>query len=155
MDAHSTSERFVMLSEATVYRIDQSLSDLGTKFYKGVAYGTAVADVTGQEFTNTAAALKPLSVSHLAAIDVGGGYFVAKWKRRGRLGATWRDGVDVPLGEDSEQYSVEVERDGSVISTVTVTSQTATVAAISGDVIRVYMLSSAVGRGFPAEVTVS
>ncbi|GAA0749769.1 hypothetical protein CA233_09285 [Sphingomonas sp. ABOLD] len=34
------------------------------------------------------------------------------WTRRSRVGWVWRDGVDVPLGEESERYQVEILRGG-------------------------------------------
>jgi hypothetical protein len=154
MATHVVGERFVLLNATTIYRIEQNVSDIGSDYYKGVAFGSAIADATAQVFDNTAAALKPLSVSHLYAVDAGGGNYTVQWVRRGRIAAQWSDSIDVPLGEASERYTVEVERTGSVISTATVTSPSATVAAIAGDTVRVFQLSDLVGRGFPAEYTI-
>ena len=153
MSTHAAEDRFVLLNEATVYRIGQSVPHIGAAYYRGVPYGGALTDAVSQEFENTGAALKPLSPSHLHATNAGGGSYTLTWVRRTRIGGNWRDYVDASLSEDSEQYSVDVERAGSVISTTAVTAQTATVAAIAGDVIRVYQVSALVGRGFPAEIT--
>lgn len=154
MATHAVDDRFVFLVPTSIYRVAQETADIGAANYKGVAYGTSVADATAVEFENTAAALKPLSVSHLQAIPAGGGNYTVQWIRRARYSADWRDLVDAPLCEGSEAYSVEVERAGSVISTTTVTAQTATVAATTADTVRVYQLSELVGRGFAAEVTI-
>lgn len=154
MVSHASPERFVLLSAENVYRVSQNLADIGDAYYKGVTYGATVVDAGDQLFENTAAALKPYSVAHLAAADAGGGDYSATWVRRTRIGGTLRDGVEVPLAEASEAYSVEVERAGVVLSTTTVYAPTATVAALPGDIVRVYQLSSSVGRGFPAQITI-
>lgn len=154
MSTHAAEDRFVLLNEATIYRIGQSVPQIGAAYYRGVPYGGAIADAVSQEFGNTGAALKPLSPAHLRATDAGGGDYTITWVRRTRIGGSWRDYVDAALSEASEQYSVEVERAGLVIDTTTVTAETATVASIAGDVVRVYQVSALVGRGFPAELTI-
>jgi hypothetical protein len=155
MSTHAAGERFLLLSESNVYRVEQSLGELGEATYKPVSYGRALIDATAQAFTNTGAALKPLPVSHLAGVDIGGGDFTIKWKRRGRIGQEWRDGVDVPLTEASESYLVEVFASGVLDSTQTVSAETATVSAAAGNVVTVTQLSATVGRGYPASITLA
>jgi hypothetical protein len=153
--AHAVGDRFVLL-DARVARVAQNLP-VGEDYYKGVAIGFALSDTVQQRFTNTAAALKPLSPAHLQAVDIGGGDYAVQWVRRGRVAANWMDGVDVPLGETSEAYAVEVsdEYDVEIISSTTVTSPSATITASSGYIVRVYQLSATVGRGFPAVTTIA
>ena len=92
------------------------------------------------------------------------------WQRRTRLGGAWKDAVDVPLGEESEAYEVEILNGATVVRTITAS------ASAGGSVVtpasrqalytgadqvtdfgaeqatldlRVYQLSATVGRGFP------
>lgn len=153
MDAHVTDERFVLFNSA-IYRESEALANINvTTHFKAVTYGSSIASITAQDFTDTGAGLKPLAVVHLNSVDAGGGDYTITWVRRSRIGGEWRDSVDVPLGEAFEQYGVDVVRVGSVISSALVTTQTATVTAVAGDVVRIYQLSDLVGRGFVAEVT--
>jgi hypothetical protein len=153
MGTHAVGERFVLLSESNVYRIEQELAELVPAQFKAVGYGRTLGDTTAQDFTNTGGALKPLPVAHLAAVDIGGGEFKVKWVRRGRYAHTWRDGVDVPLGEDVEAYVVEVFDGGVLTESQTVSVAYATVTAAAGDVVVVQQLSATVGRGYAAELT--
>ncbi len=152
MGTHAVFDHFVLM-DAAVSRVVDPLSNINlpTKV-KGVTTGRSVAGATAADFTNTGASIKPLSVASLKVEDAGGGDFNVAWTRRTSIGGEWRDLVDVPLGETTEQYSVEVERSAAVISTATVTTNAATVAAISGDIVRVYQLSDVAGRGFPTEI---
>lgn len=152
MGSHAATDRFVLLSSTTVYRMTQSVSQIGAAYYKGVGNGATLDGSWSMSFTNTGAALKPLSPAHLEAFDIGGGDYRVQWVRRTRIAGTWRDGVDVPLAEASEQYIIEVVRAGVVVSTDTVTVQYATVEAMSGDTVNVYQLSALVGRGFVASI---
>lgn len=149
--AHEVGDRFVFLSGASVYRAPDSLSglDVAAK-WKGITFGQGLDSATAQDFTNTGAGLKPYSVAHLRAIDIGGGQYLVRWTRRSRIGGKWRDGVDVPLGETSESYQVVVNADAAV----TVAVSELEVAAAPGDTITVYQMSTAVGRGFAAAITI-
>lgn len=118
MATHAIGERFVLLTEATLYRIADTLANLNVaNIYKAVTVGQALDDAAEIPFTDTGASLKPLSPVHLAVTaQVGGGY-LAEWVRRTRLSSAWLDGVDVPLGETTESYEVDVVSSGSVVAT--------------------------------------
>jgi hypothetical protein len=152
---HVGGERFVLLDPANVYRVAQDIDDLGTKFFRPVRAGTSVDGVASEEVQITGAALKPLSVAHLRAIPDTStpGDWLIRWVRRGRIGQSLRDGLDVPINEDSESYVVEQVRANAVIDTQTVTTQEAAVTGLADDVVNVYQMSAAVGRGFVASVT--
>jgi Putative phage tail protein len=67
---------------------------------------TGVGDVSGVTAigpTDIGAATRPLSVGHLTATLAGFDFGIA-WVRRSREGWRWADGVDVPLGEETERY---------------------------------------------------
>jgi hypothetical protein len=86
------------------------------------------------------------------------------WKRRTRIGGGWRDNAEVPLGETSEFYEVEILNGVAMVRTVaaanpTVTYNAAQQTADFGSVqaaiaVRVYQLSATVGRGAPLEKTI-
>lgn len=152
MSTHAINDRFAVLDLSNVYRVSQSLAEIGMAFYKGVANGTAVVDALTQEFANTAAALKPLSPVHLARAAISGGYAV-QWVRRTRVGGVWSNGTDVPLGESSEQYRVRVLDGDTELESQTVTEPYAEVGNHPGMTVEVCQLSATVGAGFPATLT--
>lgn len=151
VSGHTSSDRFILLNEATIYRVSQSLSQLGTAYYRGVSYGQSVSDAASEVFQNTGAALRPLSPAHLTA-TVEGGDIVVKWVRRTRIGGAWADEIDAPLSEASESYRVRVlDATGAVLEEQTVSTQTATMADdTSAFSIEVVQLSATVGAGFAA-----
>ena len=156
MATHAAGDHFVLLTTSSIVRESASLALIGVpSVLKGVTLGTALSDAYAVEFTNSGAGAKPLSPVHLTADDVGGGEYRIEWVRRTRIGPQWRDYVDVPLGESSEQYRVEVWSSDVLVSAVTVTSPTADVVAGAGDVVRVAQLSDLVGPGFYAELTLT
>lgn len=107
-------------------------------------------------------ALMPLAPVHLRAVRNDAGDISITWIRRTRKdGDAW--GIEVPLGEDVEAYDVEILSGSTVKRTLSVSASAATY--VSADeiadfgvaqtnlTIRVFQLSSTVGRGFPAQST--
>nr|WP_161594624.1 phage tail protein [Marimonas lutisalis] len=66
--------------------------------------------------------LKPLSPCHLRVDTAPGGDLVFTWIRRTRIGVDSWEGLDVPLGEESEAYLVQVSQDGAVLREAQVTT---------------------------------
>jgi hypothetical protein len=108
-------------------------------------------------------ALRPLAPVHVAARRAGDGVHIS-WIRRTRIdGDGW--GVEVPLGEEIEAYAVDILSGGAVVRTIASASPQALYAAADeladfGAVqtslhIRVAQLSSTVGAGHAAEVTLA
>jgi hypothetical protein len=146
-------KQFVLLN-TNIRHIDMNSDQIGAEYYyKAVTAGRILDTAPEITFTNTAVALKPYSPVHLQATDNGDGTFSATWIRRDRLGGEWRDGVDVPMSEATESYRVVVERGGSEISSTDVSSASATVSALSGDVLKVAQISAVVGAGYYSEIT--
>ncbi|MEA2943247.1 MAG: hypothetical protein QOD09_3776 [Bradyrhizobium sp.] len=130
-----------------------------------VASGRNHDDPTAVALTVTPGdtALKPLAPVHVAAVRAGDGIHIS-WIRRTRIdGDNW--GVEVPLGEESEAYVLEILSGGAVVRSVASTSPQALYAAADeladfGAVqtslhVRVAQLSSTVGAGYAAEVTLA
>ncbi|SDR39823.1 glycoside hydrolase TIM-barrel-like domain-containing protein [Pseudovibrio sp. Tun.PSC04-5.I4] len=121
-------------------------------------------------FTPEANGLKPFSPIHVAQPNRKGrlpGDLTISWVRRSRVleADSWLP-RDVPLGEHSEAYEMEIFKEGSVIRTLT--SATASMVYIRAEqiedfgaeltigatiAIRIYQLSNTLGRGTPLTTT--
>jgi hypothetical protein len=109
-----------------------------------------------------ATALMPLSPVHLHAAREDSGDIAISWIRRTRKdGDAW--GVEVPLGEDAEAYEIDIMSGSTVKRTLSMNAPAATYSAAdeaadfgapqTSLTIRVFQLSSTVGRGHPAQST--
>ena len=100
---------------------------------------------------------------HVKGVRDGSGNLAISWIRRSRVDAEWRDGVDIPLGEESERYQLDVLDGGNVVRTIEITSSAASYSAADQVVdfgsaqssidIALYQLSAVVGRGYAASAT--
>lgn len=156
---HTIGERFVVLDETTIAFRDLSLDELGlTRLYRAVSLGMEWNTGIDTEFSCLFRCLKPLSPVHIEGVDDAGDTVIT-WQRRTRFGGEWLPGVDAPLGETSENYEIDVYSDDAVVRTITaITSPTYTYTAeervedgfvpAEAIEIRVYQISSLVGRGF-------
>jgi hypothetical protein len=108
-------------------------------------------------------ALKPLAPVHVAAHRAGDGIHIS-WIRRTRIdGDGW--GVEVPLGEESEAYAVEILSGGAVVRSIASSTPQALYAAADeladfGMVqtslhVRVAQISATVGAGHAADLTLT
>lgn len=170
VSTHSAGERFVVLTEATIRRPPATLDQINlARFYRGVTIGQSVLDGVTQAFTNTAVGLKPYSPANIEGSRDGSNNLTVTWNRRSRIGGGWRDYVDVPLGETSESYEVDIlDNVGSptdaVLRTITAGSETASYTAAQQTTdgltpgqqvkVKIYQLSETVGRGFGREATI-
>jgi hypothetical protein len=128
--------------------------------YKAVSNGGTLSQAVPVTLTYTGADLKPYSPVQIGGWRDASGDLTLNWVRRTRVGGEWRDSVDVPLGESTEAYDVEI-MDGDTVkrtfSGVTASTLVYTAAdqiadfgaAQSSVSVRIYQLSSVVGRGFP------
>jgi len=107
--------------------------------------------------------LRPLSPCFLRAQDQSDGSTELTWIRRTRIdGDTW-EGIDVPLGEDSQVYRIRVLRGDTVLREATVTSPVWTYDAVArvqdtqdGLVqIEVAQVSAAYGAGLASTLAVA
>jgi hypothetical protein len=167
MSTHADGERFVLLTLATVKRIAQETSDIGkTRLYKMVTSGGTLAKSTAQSFKNEGAALKPYAPVLIGGGSDAAGNLIINWTRRTRISGEWRDNVDVPLGEASEAYEVDImdatfttvkrTLTGMTSPTVTYSAADQTADGIaSGDpvCVQVYQMSATVGRGYGGKAT--
>ena len=170
---HTAGERVILLTEQTLSRVNLPDSDLGaTRFYRGVTLGGLLSESVERSLVLAGRALMPYAPADLRGTRGGSPLdWSLSWKRRTRLGGAWKDAVDVPLGEDSEAYEVDIMNGGTVVRTLTaaaspggsaVTPASHTAVYTNADQVadfgteqasldvRVYQLSATLGRGFPA-----
>ena len=80
------------------------------------------------------------------------------------MDAEWRDGVGIPLGEESEAYEVDIIDGGNVVRTIEATSPTISYSAAeqatdfgsaqSNIDVKIYQMSAVVGRGYEAAASI-
>lgn len=132
MDEHEVGDRFVLLTADSLLRPESSLTYLAqTLYYKAVSVGEALSAVPAKTLANAQAGLKPLPPAHLSAVQNSDGGLSVKWVRRTRVGGAWTDSVEVPLGEASESYAVElIDTDDDVFYSTQVASTSTEIAAL-------------------------
>lgn len=159
MTTHAANERFVLLTPQSIRRIAAELNL--ARAYKAVSIGRTIQETPAQSATYTGINLECLSPAQLGGGRAGNGDLTINWVRRTRISGEWNDNADVPLGETTESYEVEIwnsafsvlRRTVTGLSTATTTYTDAQQAADSGGRlssygIRVFQLSAVVGRGF-------
>lgn len=124
MATHVIGERFVLLS--TVINVAGITADMQReRQYKAVTYGGTLSGATVHPFTDTGVVLAPYAPVHLGQGINGAGDITLSWIRRTRIDGSWRDYVDVPLGESAERYQVTLWTDGTYRTPTNVSTATA------------------------------
>jgi hypothetical protein len=161
----SAGARFVLLDSA-IAPVDMSQDDVGLDFTW--QSGPASREIGHPSYAMTThtfrgVGLRPFSPAHLRASRSQGDIKIT-WSRRTRIdGDSW-DMPDVPLGEDSERYEIEIRAGTTIKRTLTSTipsvtygaaDQIADFGAVQSTVsVHVYQLSAVVGRGTPRAATI-
>lgn len=168
MGLHMTGDAFVLASETAMRRPNPGTAEIGlSRLYKPITARASLGSVTARPFTNAAAGLKPYPVVHIGGGRDAAGSLTINWTRRTRLDGSWRNGVDVPLGEVSESYDVEIWNAGrtallrtfaalgSPTVEYTAAQQTSDGLTPGAPVnVSIFQISAVVGRGFEARGTV-
>lgn len=155
-------DRFVMLSTGDITRINSDIASIGkTVYFKSIPIGTSPEGAAVSEFEGEGMALKPFSPVHIAADREVDGSISLSWVRRDRLGS---DTV-IPMSESSIDFEIDVmDAEGLIVRTISVSETSATYSAdqqvtdfgaLQDSVtVRIYQISTTVGRGTGAEATV-
>ena len=165
---HAANERFILLDPSSILRIPGSTADLNVpRLYKAVTVGSSLAKTTAQSFTNEGAGLKPYAPVHIGGGRDAEGNVLINWTRRSRISGEWRNGVNVPLGEEMEAYEVEicnaaytaVKRTISGLTSPSANYSATDQVADGGEpgapvYVRVFQLSAVVGRGYEARAVI-
>lgn len=100
-------DRFVLLvSDAIAARDIAGIAPGGV--VRVLAQGVGDVDAVAAEAPITGISFAPPAPVHLSVEESGDGTAVVTWVRRSRIGWRWVDGIDAPLGEESERYRVTV-----------------------------------------------
>jgi hypothetical protein len=161
---HAAGERFIALTPA-LYTTAIANNLIGRQlFYKAVSVGNSLGNTDELAFTYTGRNLKPFAPVHVKGNRDGSGNLTISWIRRSRVDAEWRDGVGIPLGEESEAYEVDILDGSTVVRTIPITSPTTSYSATdqatdfgsaqSSIDVKIYQLSAVIGRGYAASATV-
>jgi hypothetical protein len=156
--------RFVLLDGAAV-QVDMTPDEVGLAF--NWKCGPASRDIGNPSYLTvqhafTGRGLVPFSPVHLRGTRSAGDLTIT-WKRRTRIGGDSWDSVEVPLGEDTERYEIDILDGSDVVRTLSATSPTAvyTAAQQTEDFgasqpaisLRICQLSTTAGRGTACSAT--
>lgn len=109
---HAAGERFALIEADSAQTLALPASAIGRTVR---VMATGVGDTAGPAeavATITGASVLPPSPVQLTATTIDDGGLMIRWVRRSRVGWGWRDGIDVPLGEEAEHYRVTLRGSG-------------------------------------------
>ena len=171
MSLHQAGDALVAITDGDMAWISMASDSIGaSRDYRAITVGKGIDTDTSHSWTYTAVNLKPLSPinangsRHPTTHD-----WSLSWTRRGRLSPEWRDSVDMPLGEDSQAWEVDICTDATYATVVrTLSGLTSAAASYSSAqqvadfgsnqatlYLRIVQLSATVGRGFPLQVALT
>ena len=116
--SHEAGERFILLDPAALTRISVPLAAMNTAI-TAVPLGLADGDGSSAKRLLTGEGIRPPSPVHLNVARAADGGATVTWVRRSRLGWTWNDEVEVPLGEARELYRVRASGSKGTIERTT------------------------------------
>jgi len=161
---HAASESFVLLS-GYLERLEGQVLDLNSqRLYKAPVSTQTLADITATAFTTTGKSLKPYAPCQIKGVRDGSNNLTINWIRRTRKGGMLIDYKDADLSELSEAYEVDILSGSTVVRTLSTATPTATYSAAnqttdfgstqSNVSVKIYQLSSYVGRGYAGVATI-
>ncbi|MEY5097286.1 MAG: hypothetical protein RJA36_5 [Pseudomonadota bacterium] len=164
---HEVGDRVVALDASTLRRLTREIGQLDVEYqFKAPTIGRSLATTSAQAFTDTGEALRPLSPADVEIDRDSSNNATITVRRRTRLSHRFlREGIDTPLGEADESYSVDAYTDDTyttVAATFTFTGDSGSFTAAAqttagltpGDTLylAVHQMSAVVGRGHPKRV---
>lgn len=119
-DVAAVGDAFILVEPARAIAIDLPMAALG-RTVRVMASGVADAVPVEARATVDGRSIRPPAPVRLAWREG-----AVRWVRRSRLGWTWADRVDAPLGEEREEWRVTIMRaDGARRDLVTATNSVA------------------------------
>ncbi len=128
MAGHVAGERFVLIDPDTLLAWTLPTSAIGSTV-RIAASGVGDASPAEAEILFQARALRPPAPVAISARLQADGSVLVNWTRRSRIGWSWLDDIDAPLGEESARYRLDVTRDGGTALSLEIGAPTATIAA--------------------------
>lgn len=162
MTGHQAGEDFVLVDGGGLIDVLLAADLIGRPIpFKAVSVHDNPLAVTDTTAVFAANALKPLSPVHAQARRLSNGDIEMVWTRRTRLSGGWLDHADVPLGEESEAYELDILDTTGITVLRTLTTQTPRAIYPLADqqsdfgtapaslTMAIHQISSRVGRGYP------
>ncbi|MHB1094408.1 phage tail protein [Thiobacillus sp.] len=159
---HAVNDRIVLLDTSNIAFVSVNSSTIGAaRDYRAITTGKTLDSDSSLAFTYRGVNLECLSPVGLTGNrNPSTSDWTLTWIRRSRMPG-WYDLVDVPLGETSESYEIDIYSDGTYTTVKrTLTAATPTVAYTSAQqttdfgsnqatlYLKLYQLSATVGRGY-------
>lgn len=167
MDMHSDSDVFIAISQSTTYRLYGEIDELNkVALLKAVSSGQNVESASPEVLLNTGIGLKPYAPVHVDGTRDGSDNLTITWVRRTRVTGGWNDYGNVPLGELTEAYEIDIlnPSTGAVVRTLNATAETVVYSAANQTtdfggvqatvVCIIYQMSQTVGRGYGTRAVV-
>jgi hypothetical protein len=160
---HVIGDQFVLMDDPDLAFVGMPADSIGApRNYRAVTAGASIDTAESQPFTYLAVNLETYSGVHPVGTRAANDLTIT-WQRRTRVGGAWRDFVDASLGETSEAYEVDIMQGATVKRTLTATTpsvlytsamQVTDFGSVQSSVtVKIYQMSSVVGRGYPLEAT--
>lgn len=157
------------VADETAYLLDNKTSlsaEVGRPFLiKALSFGSydTLASVSPVSVSPLGVGLRPYAPCQVTGSRASGDLTI-NWQRRDRINAEWRGAGEIPMSESIEKYEIDIYNVNTVVRTITVISAKTTVytsaqqvtdfgSAQSAIKMRLYQISSVVGRGSYIEVT--
>jgi hypothetical protein len=161
--SHAANENVIAFLGGGIGHYEAPIGLIGrARYYRPVSIGGDLSTVPSTTMTLTGQDLMPYAPAGVGGYRDAHNNTVITWVRRTRVGGAWQDGSGtVPLSEGSEAYDVDIlNATGAVVRTLSVSTPTAIYelgdqkadfgTPPSSVNVRVYQMSTTVGRGFPA-----
>jgi hypothetical protein len=103
----TVGDAFVLLTRDALATHDLPGISPGSRI-RLLAQGVGDIEAAATSALATGISFAPPAPVHLAAMEAAGGMTEIRWVRRSRIGWRWVDGLDAPLGEESERYRVTI-----------------------------------------------
>lgn len=162
----SSGSSFVLIDEALV-QANLSIDQIGLELnwrYGPAQYTIGHPSFQTEQVTFSKRGLRPLSPVHIKG-EYDNGDLQISWIRRSRIGADSWELSEIPLGEESELYEVEIKNGLETVRTLqsTTTEMTYSTTDQIADwgvgqnsyLVRIYQISEIYGRGSYGEAVVS
>lgn len=160
---HAANDYFILMTDPDLAFVGMPTDSIGQpRDYRSITVGADIDSATSTSYTYDAVNLETYSGVHPSGTRAPSDLTI-KWQRRTRVGGAWRDNVDASLGETSEAYEVDIMSGSTVKRTLTASTPSVlyTSAMQITDfgsnqpavTVKIYQLSSVVGRGYPLEAT--
>lgn len=163
---HAEGDPFVLLNQPGVEWKKINIASVGvTKYFKAVSSGGEVADADAVSGILNAQTVRPFGPAHVKGTRDASDNLTITWFRRTRAIMRHYGTAVTPSPEPDEEYSIDIYDNGSVVRTISVSdattasytaAQQTTDGLTPGDPVhlKIYQVSSSVGRGNVTDVTV-